>query len=75
MFYFMEGMTHSLYINDWFDIYIGTTEHSNYAYRQNIKRGASKNFLNHFGGSVGEKANFHCSVYLTFHPTSKLETN
>jgi hypothetical protein len=59
MFYFMEGMTHSLSINDGFDIYISSTEHSNDAYRQNIKSGASNNFSNHFGGSVGEKANFH----------------
>ncbi len=70
MFYFMEGMTHSLSINDWFDIYISSTEHSNNAYCQNIKSGARNNFSNHFCGSVGDKANFIWSFDLMFHPTS-----
>ncbi len=75
MFYFMEGMTHSLFSNDWFGIYICSKENSNNAYRKNIKSGARNNFSNHFVGIVGEKANFHLTFDLIFHPKSKLETD
>ncbi len=57
-----------------FDINKSSTDNRNNEYCQKIKIGASKNFLKHFGGNVGEKANFHWSFDLIFHPTTNLET-